>query len=311
MIGRPMTHPVVSVILPVYNRESSIERAVRSVLAQTYRPLELIVVDDGSTDGTRDLLRTLGSDIRVVTQPHAGAYVARNFGVRHARGEFIAFADSDDAWLPHLLAAEVPLMKRPEVGLVFGDAIHVTSPRSGAVRTGLSCFRVAPPHRGRVAERFAWSNFVPTCAVLLRRRCFDEVGGFSEESEISSDYLMWFRIALRHELEYVQQPVAEYTVHAEGISYDLGKSIDARIRLFSRELERTSDEQIRAMLRRLLFNLSLSLAHAAMRGRARSVIHPLRTAWRTASSMAHAQTAFWAGSFAMNQVRVRTRRFFS
>jgi glycosyltransferase involved in cell wall biosynthesis len=306
-----MTQPVVSVILPVYNRESSIERAVRSVLAQTYRPLELIVVDDGSTDGTHDVLQTFGSDINVITQPHAGAYVARNFGVRHARGKFIAFADSDDAWLPHLLATEVPLMKRPEVGLVFGDAIHVTSPRGGAATTGLTCFRVSPPHRGRIADRFAWSNFVPTCTALLRRRCFYEAGGFSEESEISSDYLMWFRIALRHELDYVPQPVAEYTVHPEGISYDLGKSIEARIRLFSRELERMSDERIRAMLRRLLFNLSVSLALAAARGRARSVDHPLRTAWRTASTMAHAQTAFWAGSFAMNQVRVRTRRFFS
>src|SRR5213082_113509 len=183
---RPMTQPLVSVILPVYNREASVERAVRSVLAQTYRPLELIVVDDGSIDGTRDRLQAFGSEISVVAQPHAGAYVARNFGVRHARGEFIAFADSDDAWLPHLLAAEVALMKRPEVGLVFGDAIHVTSPREGAARTGLTCFRVSPPHRGRVADRFAWSNFVPTCTVLLRRRCFDEVGGFSEESEISS-----------------------------------------------------------------------------------------------------------------------------
>jgi glycosyltransferase involved in cell wall biosynthesis len=302
---------LVSVILPVYNREASIERAVRSVLAQTYRPLELIVVDDGSTDGTPDRLQTFGSDINVVAQPHAGAYAARNFGVRHARGEFIAFADSDDAWLPHLLAAEVPLMQRPEVGLVFGDAIHVTSPRSGAARTGLTCFRVSPPHRGRVADRFAWSNFVPTCTVLVRRRCFDEVGGFSEESETSSDYLMWFRIALRHELDYVAQPVAEYTVNPEGISYDLGKSIDARIRLFSRELERTSDERTRVVLRRLLFNLAVSLALAAVRGRARSVDHPLGKAWRTASTMAHALTAFWAGSFAMNQVRVRTRRFFS
>ena len=306
-----MTKALVSVILPVYNREASIARAIRSVLGQTYRPFELIVVDDGSTDATRAVLKTFGADIIVVAQQHAGAYVARNFGVRHARGELIAFADSDDAWLPHLLEREVPLMRRPEVGLVFGDAIHVTSARSDAPRTGLTCFRLSPPQRGRVADHFAWCNFVPTCTALVRRRCFDEVGGFSEESDLSADYLTWFRIALRHEIDYVEQPVAEYTLHGAGISQDLGRSLEARIRLFSRELERTSDPRIRALLQRLLFNLSCSLALAAVRGRALNVSRPLRAAWQTASKAAHAQSALWAASFAMNQVRVRTRRLFS
>src|SRR5437773_1403121 len=100
----------VSVILPVHNREATIERAIRSVLAQSYRSFELIVIDDGSTDGTRRVLDRFGSEIFVIEQAHAGAYVARNEGARHARGELLAFADSDDAWLPHLLASEVPLM---------------------------------------------------------------------------------------------------------------------------------------------------------------------------------------------------------
>ena len=79
--------PDVSVILPVYNREQSVARAIRSVLAQTFAPIELIVVDDGSTDGTRAVLDSFGSQITVIDQPHAGAYVARNRGIRHARGE--------------------------------------------------------------------------------------------------------------------------------------------------------------------------------------------------------------------------------
>src|SRR5207248_11598798 len=125
-----------------------------SVLAQTYRLFELIVVDDGSTDATRRVLDRFGSAIRVVEQPHTGAYSARNLGARHARGELLAFADSDDAWLPHLLEREVPLMERPEVGLVFGDAVHVRSPVPSAVRTGRTCFQVSPPRRGRVAAQF-------------------------------------------------------------------------------------------------------------------------------------------------------------
>src|SRR2546430_1228645 len=125
IITRSMPEPLVSVILPVYNREKSVARAVESVLAQTYRPLELIVVDDGSTDGTRGVLEQFGGRIALLRQPNAGAYSARNLGLRHARGELVAFIDSDDIWLPHRLSAQVPLMRRPDVGLVFGDAIHM------------------------------------------------------------------------------------------------------------------------------------------------------------------------------------------
>src|SRR5207302_10023568 len=100
---------------------------------------------------------------------------------------------------------------------------------------------------------FAWYNFVPTVTVLVRRRCLEEAGGFSEACALSADYLAWFRIALRHELDYVERPVAEYTVHADGISYDVGRSLRARIQLFSAELAATTDAPTRALLRRLLF----------------------------------------------------------
>src|SRR3954452_5019375 len=134
--------PDVSVILPVYNREQTVARAIRSVLAQTSTPLELIVIDDGSTDGTHDVLDSFGSQITVIEQPHAGPYTARNRGLRAARGELIAFIDSDDARLPERLAAQMPLMVRPGVGLVFGRVVHV---RPGEPRRPFTSFQVAPP----------------------------------------------------------------------------------------------------------------------------------------------------------------------
>ncbi len=255
-----MRAPLVSVILPVYNREAWVVRAIESVLAQTYEPLELIVVDDGSTDGTRDVLERFKDEIVILEQPHGGAYVARNLALRHARGELVAFIDSDDVWLPHRLSSQVPLMRRDDVGLVFGDALHVPERKR-------TCFQVSPPRRGRVAAWFAWANFVPTITVLARRSCLDEAGGFSEESALSCDYLLWFRIALRHELDFVDDVVAEYTVHAEGISYNLGRSLAARIRLFSAELRRTTNQKTRAVLRLLLINLSLRFVLAVARGR--------------------------------------------
>jgi len=301
-----MAAPLVYVILPVHNRETWVGRAIDSVLAQTYQPIEVIVVDDGSTDGTGRILERFGDQITILTQPHAGAYVARNLGIRHARGELVAFIDSDDAWLPDKLTLQVPLTHR--AALVYGDAIHMTAERTRRRRT---CFRVSPPQRGRVAAGFAWANFVPTTTVLVRRRCLDEAGGFSEASEISSDSLLWFRIALRHELDYVDRPVAEYTVHDAGISYDLGCSLAARIQLFSDELSQATDPETRLVLRRLLFNLSLRLVLAYVRGLARNVSHPLRLARRTASRVARVEAIPWAAAFAARELRLRTARLLS
>ena len=147
--------------------------------------------------------------------------------------------------------------------------------------------------------------------VLARRRCLDEAGGFSEEVPLSCDYLMWFRIALRHELDFVDRVVAQYALSPDSISADLGRSIEARIQLFSGELTRTTDPATRKILKRLLFNLSWSLALAALRKRAGSVARPLRKARSTAMAAARLEAAPWTAAFAMNQLRIRTRRLFS
>jgi glycosyltransferase involved in cell wall biosynthesis len=303
--------PLVSVIMAVHNRQASVARAIKSVLAQTYRNLELVVVDDGSTDGTCDIIKRFGPPVKVISQTHAGAYVARNRALRYARGELIAFIDSDDAWLPDKLELQVPLMCRPEVGLVFGDAIHLTAPEDGAPQTGLTSFRIAPPKRGRAVAAFASCNFVPTCTVLVRRSCLEEIGGFSEANQVSADYLAWFRIALRHDLDFVDRPLIEYTVHADGLSFDLGRSLAARIDLFSGELARQTHAPTRQLLRRLLFNLSLSLGLAALRGRAHNISHPWRLACGTALKVAKFEAAPWTAAFAFDQLSMRTRRLFS
>ena len=295
--------PQVSVILPVYNREASVARAIDSVLAQTYRPFEVIVIDDGSTDGTRRVLDRYGSQITLLEQRHRGVYPARNLGCRQARGELLAFLDSDDAWRPDRLARQVPLM-RGEVALVFGDVLCVPG--------GRTTFRIAPPRRGpAAAAQFAWCNFVPTISVLVRRDALEEIGGFAETTDASADYLAWFRIAWRHEIDYVDAVVADYSVHAGGISQDLGHALETRIELFSGQLAAAEEREMRVVLRRLLFNQATSLVLATVRGRARSVAHPLRLAWRTAAMAAGVEAALWLASFAMNQVRVRTRRLFS
>src|SRR3712207_6130801 len=140
-----LSGPLVSVVLPVYNRAGWVARAVESVLAQTHTNFELLVVDDGSTDGTRRVLEGFGPRISLLEQAHAGAEAARNLGLAHARGEFVAFIDSDDVWYPDRLSRQLPLFGRAEVGLVFGNAALVDYCRTPRVRLRRTFFdRVRP-----------------------------------------------------------------------------------------------------------------------------------------------------------------------
>lgn len=259
--------PLVSVILPVRDRADCIGRAIRSVLAQDYRPLELIVIDDGSRDGTQAVVAGFGDAVRLILQGGGGAYVARDRGIAAAAGTLIAFIDSDDAWYPDKLARQVPLFARADTGLVFGDVRHVASPHDDAAASGLTSFAVAPPARGVVAPAFVYRNFVPTSTVVVRRICLEEIGGFAPGARLSADYLAWFSIALRHRLDHVNGCVADYTVHTAGISHDLGRSIEARLRLFDDAHAAAADPPTRALLRHLRFNLAVSRLVALLRGR--------------------------------------------
>lgn len=302
-----MTRPLVTAILPVFNRSASVKRAIESVFEQSISDLELIIVDDGSTDGTRATLEGYRERAVMLAQENRGAYAARNLALRHARGELIAFIDSDDAWLPDRLELQLPLM-RSGVGLVYGDTEIVRIPASDAPRTGLTGFRTIPPVRGRVLQHFIWGNFVATSTALVRRSALEEIGGFAESSRLSSDFLAWFRIARRHEFDYVDAPVALYTQHQAGISADLGQSLSARISLFTEERERTEDPEVRTIVDRLLFNLGLHLAVAAARGQAKSVHRPLRLARKAASGLDKRQALLSIAAFTMRHLRLRGRR---
>lgn len=177
--------PLVSCIVPVFNGERYLREALDSILAQTYRPLEVIVIDDGSTDGTPRIVAGYGPEIRYLFQPNAGPAAARNLGLRAARGELIAFLDADDLWHPEKLARQVArLQARPERDLCI---VHVQN------------FWDAPP--GEEAERFrdhrsAQAQPGYTCQSLLARRAlFETVGEFNPAFLVSDD-IDWFARAL-------------------------------------------------------------------------------------------------------------------
>ncbi|HEX2022057.1 MAG TPA: glycosyltransferase [Candidatus Thermoplasmatota archaeon] len=207
--------PRVSVVCPAYNAERHVARAVDSALGQSFRDLEVVVVDDGSTDGTAGVLAGYGEPVRVVRQENRGAYAARNAGLRAARGSLIAFLDADDRWMPDKLARQVALLdERPRAALVFSDGIVVD--RSGR-RPPRTFFAAAPPSRGMAFRRLLRRNFIPQSSVVVRAEILRRVGPFPE-TRLAADYLQWLKVSRLHEIDFVDAPLFEYEVHEANIS---------------------------------------------------------------------------------------------
>ena len=211
------SQPLVSVIIPTYNRAALLREAIASVRRQSYAALELIVVDDGSTDATDACLRSL-PDLRLVRQDHTGMPgQARNAGARVARGAYLAFLDSDDLWLPHKLAVQVP------AALAAGAA--VTHTRERWVRNGRVISQRRQRHR-RSGDLFAESLrkcVIGPSTVLLRRDVFTESGGFRADLEIAEDYELWLRLTARHAVAYVErESVIKRAGHGDQLSERYG-----------------------------------------------------------------------------------------
>lgn len=213
---------LVSVIIPTYNRAGTIAAAIRSVQEQTYAPVEIIVVDDGSTDDTRSVMAGFGEAVTYVRQPHTGQPAAtRNAGLRVARGVFCALLDSDDLYLPDKLALQVAALSvHPDVGLVYSDGRffrHDPAQPAGRVLDGL------PSPSGDVFPELLRGNFLSTPTVLIRRLCLDAVGLFDERPDFLAveDYDLWLRIAAQFPVLYVPGDVAAIRRHGGSISRDV------------------------------------------------------------------------------------------
>lgn len=217
----------VSVVIPSYNCEKYIVDCVRSVLKQTCSPLEIIVVDDGSLDNTRAVLSPFiaESKLKYLHQKNKGAAAARNRGMRNATGEFIAFLDADDLWLPRKLEKQLPLFRDQSVGLVYSRAewfAEVPSPSAmkecrGAVRHYQYCYR------RRVYDALLQSNFIPTSCVVIRRNVSQRVGAFVEELDgrrftYGEDYEYWLRVARLYEIDFVDEVLTRHRVHSNQVS---------------------------------------------------------------------------------------------
>jgi glycosyltransferase involved in cell wall biosynthesis len=226
--------PLVSVVIPVFNSAPLIGSALRSVFSQTFTDFEVVVVDDGSEDH-RELNAALSEwagRIHCIRQANGGPARARNTGIAQARGQFIAFLDADDEWLPEKLAVQVEYFRRhPETGLLHTGVVDGL-PAGGAV---------AGPPRHAFCDLFHTAFFINTLTVMIPRRVLEEVGGFDERREVHiEDWDLWLRIAARHPIGYIPSPLAyhrpgglmsrqvERTYAAQALVIDKNKALCAQ-----------------------------------------------------------------------------------
>ncbi len=232
-------NPLVSVVVPVYNRADLIAGALESVWEQTYRPIELVVVDDGSTDDTRE--RALqwanrydgepGFKFWCLQQENRGANAARNLGIQCSKGELVAFIDSDDRWLSMKLERQVPLFDDPEVGAVY---------------CGTRLANLVDGSKNPIAHRSYPQGWLlktllvhdvtaGTPCYVIKRECFDQVGFFDVSLSARQDWDMWIRVSARYKIACVPEALVQAGAHTgPRLSMDYQKSIEAHWRIFEK-----------------------------------------------------------------------------
>ncbi len=213
--------PNISVIVPTYNRLQTLPRAIHSILGQTYRDFDLWVVDDGSSDGTREWIQSellgrndLLTDIHYLYTERKGVSHARNKAIQLSRAPWIALLDSDDEWLPHKLEQQMALAAcQPQLPLIHGEETWI--------RNGV---RVNPMKKHQKAGGRVFSQCVPICCIspstsLIRRCLFNEVGLFREDYPVCEDYDLWLKITSRYEVGFIEDPIInKYGGHEDQLS---------------------------------------------------------------------------------------------
>ena len=241
--------PKISIIIPTYNRAWALKRSVKSVLQQTEKDFELLVVDDGSTDHTQDLLDTFKDPrITVITTTNHGVSRARNKGIAEARGEWLAFLDSDDEWLPHKLERQWSLVQEKNtLKIVHGEEIWF--------RRGV---RVNPKNIHKKSGGWIFSQCLPLClispsAVMIHREVFDQIGNFDPSMIVCEDYDLWLRITPFYEVGFLHDPIIKkYGGHSDQLSTQYKAMDYFRVQSLVKILQMDIGEKNRAQAKKVL-----------------------------------------------------------
>lgn len=219
--------PLVSVVIPAFNCARFIREAVDSVLAQDYGALEVIVVDDGSTDDTGLILASFGARIQVLSQPNRGCAAARNLGIAHSQGRYVAFLDGDDVWRPGKIRYQIEAIRKTEYKMAYSRFIvwhpepngcYIPSGRMFSAE-GVGHVSDCALMTGDTYEALLKDCIVWTSTVLVEKAALDEAGGFDEELKSGEDYDLWLRLSRMMPMLGLELPTALYRQHLNSISH--------------------------------------------------------------------------------------------
>lgn len=240
-----MAQPVVSIIIPTYNCELYIAETVASVLNQSFKDIELIVVDDGSTDSTREIVASINGPLRLITQSNAGVCVARNRGIREATGKYICLMDHDDYWFPHKLARQVDLLEQqPEIGVVYSSFIlwhrgegNGKFPPVESFDLNVYADDITPEFSGWIYHQFLLDCWMLTSTAMFRAEIFAQCGTFDESLPYSEDWDLWLRISHSYPFIQLRRPSTLYRQHAHQ-GNRVNRAIDYRTRLLKQAVDK-------------------------------------------------------------------------
>ena len=262
--------PIVSVIIPTYNRAHLISGAIQSVLDQTYQDFELIVVDDGSKDNTEEVVKDFPDPrIRYIRlEENRGAAAARNIGIKAAKGEYIAFQDSDDEWLPEKLEKQIEVFKivSKEVGVVYADAWRISSGR----RTYLKLLKVRPENGFWFNKAFNNPLHIGLQSTLIRKECFQKAGLLDERFPRLIDYEFLVRVSKYFLFYHIDEPLVNYYYTPGAITTDVKALIKALELLLEKYYENIRKD--RKLLARYLFSIGSPLCQIGEMKRGREYL---------------------------------------
>ncbi len=227
--------PQVSVVITCYNYAPYIREAIESVLAQTWTDLEIVLVNDGSTDDSDAVIRTFLPDprIRYIVQENSGQAHAKNRGIAEARGRFVAFLDADDIWEADKLEKQLPLFADREVGVVYSRASYIDQQsRKVAFQPEAPYLQ---PKSGWITADLILDNFIPFASSVVRQECFEQVGVFDTTLQMGIDWDLWLRIAARYKFDFVDEPLFRYRIGHPG---QMSKKVEVRQACSDRIMEK-------------------------------------------------------------------------
>jgi glycosyltransferase involved in cell wall biosynthesis len=225
----------VSVIIPAYNKADFTIRTVESVLKQTYRNIEIIVIDDGSTDNTKEKLKCFGEKIKYIFKKNGGACSARNLGIEKASGEYIALLDCDDIYYPNKIETSVLCLESdPDYGFISTASYHIDE--------NDNIVTIWPdtkhPPSGWIFSRILMNNIICNSTVLVKKACFQQVGNFDEKIFIPADYDMWIRLAEIYKAGYISEKLTGYRVSDNYTFYNIEQSLEEGMYLIKKNVKK-------------------------------------------------------------------------